>query len=287
MEFTIQDTFTTYRKIIAEKDTGKKYEIFTGELLAPYDGIFKAFGGQDPLAMARMWAFLMPEMLDERAEAHIRKFEEAGALRLCEETMRDVIARFGDKAGQRSRHVKVGIFLQDGSRMDPKDRGYTGFGGIPGYIMLNYAEATDYNVARLQSCLAHEAHHNIAGTAGWDPFSVTVGSYIIMEGLAEAFAADLYGEDRVGPWVADFPMEEMPRIKKIYKAALGVKGFDAVRPYIFGDAKSGASLGLPNTAGYAVGYHVVKAFMERTGRDIIEATFTPPERIIGESGFFD
>ncbi len=206
MDFTIQDTFTTYRKIIAEKDAQKKYEIFQGELLAPYEGLFKAFGNPDALASARGWAFLMPEDMGEDTLANIRKFDEVEALRLCESTMRDVIARFGERADKRSRHIHVGIFLQDGSKMDPKDRGYTGFGGIPGYIMLNYAEATDYNLARIQSCLAHEAHHNIAGTSGWDPFSVTVGSYILCEGLAEAFATDLYGEDRVGPWVADFPM---------------------------------------------------------------------------------
>ncbi len=79
----------------------------------------------------------------------------------------------------------------------------------------------------------------------------------------------------------------MPRMKRVYKAALGLKGFDAVRPYIFGDEKSGTSLGIPGMAGYAVGYHIVKAYMKRTGRDIIEATYTPPERVIKESGFFD
>lgn len=295
MEFTIQDTFSTYRKIIAEKDIEKKYEIFMGELIGPFEGMFKAFGapmksasgGPDALAMCRSWAFLMPEMLDERALADIRKFEEAGAPGLCEKTMKDVIAMFGVRADKRSKRIRVGIFLQDGSKMDPKDMGYTGFGGIPGYITLNYAKVTDYNLSRLQSTLAHEAHHNIAGTAGWDPANVSVGSYIIVEGLAESFAAALYGKDKIGPWVADFPMYDMPRIKAIYKSALSIKGFDAVRPYIFGDEKSGTKLGLPNTAGYAVGYHVVQAFMKKTGKDIVEATFTPAERIIEESGFFD
>ncbi|HTX43472.1 MAG TPA: DUF2268 domain-containing putative Zn-dependent protease, partial [Methanocella sp.] len=184
-------------------------------------------------------------------------------------------------------HIQVGIFLQDGSKMSRGDRGHTGFGGIPGYIMLNYGEVTGYNLARLQAALAHEAHHNIAGTAGWDPVNISVGRYIIIEGLAESFAAAVYGEDHIGPWVSDFPMEAMPRVKAIYKSALDIRGFDAVRPYIFGDEKSGTSLGLPSTAGYAIGYHIVQAFMKRTGKGIIEATFTPAERIIEESGFFD
>ena len=129
-------------------------------------------------------------------------------------------------------------------------------------------------------------YRNISGM-GWDPVSITVGRYILIEGLAESFAAALYGEKSVGPWVADFDMSDMPRVKAIISNALNIKGFDAVKQYVFGDTKTGAKLGLPNCAGYAVGYHIVQAFMKRTGRDIIEATFTPAEQIIRESGFFD
>jgi uncharacterized protein YjaZ len=32
---------------------------------------------------------------------------------------------------------------------------------------------------------------------------------------------------------------------------------------------------------------LVQAFMKKSGKDIVEATFTPAERIIEESGFFD
>ncbi len=287
MEFTIQDTFTTYRKIIAEKDTGKKYDIFLGELMGPYEGLFKAFGAPGvSVDLLKGWAFLLPEMLGEGALESIRRLEEADALGQCDRAMCDVLELFGGHAA-RPGHIQAGIFLQDGSRMSPKDRGYTGFGGIPGYIMLNYGEVTGYNLARLPAALAHEAHHNIAGTAGWDPFTVSVGQYIIIEGLAEAFAAALYGEGRLGPWVSEFPMEEMPRVKKIYKEALNIRGFDEARPYIFGDEKSGTGLGIPNAAGYAVGYHVVRAFMKKTGMGIVDATFTPHEKIIKESGFFD
>ena len=172
--------------------------------------------------------------------------------------------------------------------MDPSDRGYTGFGGIPGFIMLNYSEVTDYNLARLQAALAHEAHHNIYGFGqAWDPAGITVGKYMIMEGLAESFAASLYGKELVGPWVTDFDLADMPRVKAIMKNGLDIKGFDAVRQYVFGDAKTGGKLGLPNTAGYAVGYHIVQAFMKKTGEDIVEATITPAEQIIEVSGFFD
>ena len=172
--------------------------------------------------------------------------------------------------------------------MDQSDGDYTGFGGIPGYIMLNYSEVTDYNLARLQAALAHEAQHNIYGFGRvWDPAGITVGRYIIMEGLAESLVASLYSEELVGPWITDFDMADMPRVKAIMKSGLNIKGFDAVRQYVFGDAKTGGRLDLPNSAGYAVGYHIVQAFMKKTGEDIVEATITPAEKIIEKSGFFD
>ncbi len=121
----------------------------------------------------------------------------------------------------------------------------------------------------------------------WDPVNITVGRYIIIEGLAESFAVALYGKNCVGPWVADFDMEDMPRVRAIMSNALNIKGFDAVKQYVFGDAKTGANLGLPNCAGYATGYHIVQAFMKATGKDIIQATFTPAEKIIEGSGFFN
>lgn len=120
-----------------------------------------------------------------------------------------------------------------------------------------------------------------------DPACITVGRYIVMEGLAESLAASLYGEELVGPWVTDFNMADMPRVKAIIKNRLNIKGFDAVRQYVFGDTKTGGRLDLPNFAGYAAGYHIVQAFMKKTGKDIVEATITPAEQIIEESGFFD
>ena len=35
-----------------------------------------------------------------------------------------------------------------------------------------------------------------------------------------------------------------------------------------------------------MGYQVVQAYLNRTGKTIIEATFTPFEEIIEQSGFF-
>ncbi len=68
-------------------------------------------------------------------------------------------------------------------------------------------------------------------------------------------------------------------------------GFDVIRGYIFGDevmARSGGGqlLGMPTFGGYAVGYHVVQAFLGRTGMSVADATFIPAEEIVQRSMVF-
>ncbi|HEX6384403.1 MAG TPA: DUF2268 domain-containing putative Zn-dependent protease [Anaerolineae bacterium] len=72
---------------------------------------------------------------------------------------------------------------------------------------------------------------------------------------------------------------------------LQVTGFDVIRSYIFGDAlaeRSGFQPlgGMPTYGGYAIGYHVVPAFLKRSGLSIEEATFLPADEIVQRSGFF-
>jgi uncharacterized protein YjaZ len=40
-------------------------------------------------------------------------------------------------------------------------------------------------------------------------------------------------------------------------------------------------------AGYAIGYRVVQAYLERTGKSVVETTFVPAQTIIADSGFFE
>ena len=113
---------------------------------------------------------------------------------------------------------------------------------------------------------------------------------MIMEGLAESFAAELYGEGVVGYYVTDFDEAQLEQAKRVIGGALEVTGFNAVRGYIFGDALAGTwgfeKAGVPNFAGYGIGYRVVQAYLKRTGKKVAETTFLPAEEIIAESGYF-
>jgi uncharacterized protein YjaZ len=114
---------------------------------------------------------------------------------------------------------------------------------------------------------------------------------MIIEGLAESFATSLYGKDRVGYFVEEFDISRLPEVKEGMKKALDLQGFDVVRSYIFGDRKAtkfgGKAVGMPDHAGYAVGYFIVQEYMKKTGKDIVDTTFTPAAEIIKDSGFFD
>src|SRR5262249_22046936 len=142
----------------------------------------------------------------------------------------------------------------------------------------------------VEAATVHELHHNIAGAGSANQMNImtaTLGQYMIFEGLAESFSAELYGAEMVGPWGSRFGMARMGRNRASLRGGVGRTGFDKVRGYIFGDSPSRQDNGLPDYAGYALGYHTVQAYLAKTGQSVVEATYVPPGEIIAMSGFFD
>ncbi len=175
----------------------------------------------------------------------------------------------------------------------PQAEGYSGFGGVPGWIMTVYGNPTPDNLKRVEACTVHELHHNI-----WSNFTkpdfmktTTVADYMVMEGLAESFAAELYGEDTIGPWVTKFDQSQLNRTKTVFRDGLTRAGFNVIRGYIFGgeiaEIAGFEKIDVPLYAGYALGYRVVQAYLKRTGKSVAETTFVPPQEIVAESCFFD
>jgi uncharacterized protein YjaZ len=100
--------------------------------------------------------------------------------------------------------------------------------------------------------------------------AVTVGEYIVGEGLAESVATELYGEGVVGFYVTDLDEAELERARRVLGGALDLTGFDEVRSCMFGDALARymglPPAGVPDYAGYAVGYRLVQRYLRRCGR---------------------
>jgi len=68
-----------------------------------------------------------------------------------------------------------------------------------------------------------------------------------------------------------------------------VTGFDVIRGYIFGDWAAAAAgyqkQGLPDFAGYTVGYRLVRAYLRRSGRTAAAATYLPWRELVEGSGY--
>ncbi len=296
MQFNIIDTESMYRRLLATTDPAEREHLYRQELLEPFAGLFRIFGGADALSTAKMWSLYTPEDFGNGARPKIESLLAALAAHDAWEKANEALERgrqafapFADRL--RLETVTFALVLADLSRANPIDRGYTGFGGIPGYVLAVYSDANDYTLPRLGGACVHELNHNLRFSVfPFNPMQVTVGEYSIAEGLAEAFAAELFGEEVVGYYVTDISEEQLLSAKQVIGSALEVTGFNEVRSYIFGDTISAhmgrPKAGVPDFAGYAIGYRVVRQYLQRTGKTVAEATFVPAQQIITESGFF-
>jgi uncharacterized protein YjaZ len=221
----------------------------------------------------------------------LQKLKEIDALT----TTQDALQKCVDFTTQHDLKIKAeelafGLFIADPHKLELV-KGYCGFGGIPGFIQVTM-HPNSYNIPRIPAVIAHEFHHNIRFSYfDWDHGNITVGEYLIIEGLAESFARKSYGEDLLGPWVTSLDEEDLEYSTQIVKDALNIKGFAEVSSYMFGDTyakEQGYSpVGLSPFAGYAIGYKAVQSFMNRNHVGIAEATLLHADDIIGHCGLFD
>jgi uncharacterized protein YjaZ len=296
MKLNIVDVESLYRRLLATTHAEERESIFRQELMAPFEGMMRIFGGGDPLVQAKMWTLYTPEDFANETRSALERLVDqmaAGdAWRRSAAALERGLAAFAPYADHISLDtVTCALVLTDAKRANPIDRGYAGFGGIPGYVMVTYSQANDYTLPRVEGASVHELNHNVRfKVVPFVPMQITVADYMVAEGLAEAFAVELFGEEVAGYFVTDLSEEELVVAKRVIGDALDVTGFDAVRGYIFGDTISAymgrPKIGVPNFAGYAIGYRIVRHYLQRTGKPVAEATFLPSHEIIRESGFF-
>jgi uncharacterized protein YjaZ len=71
--------------------------------------------------------------------------------------------------------------------------GMSANGSVTGYLWINIWPTPEV-LERIQATAVHELHHNLRyANVVWDPATVTVGEHVVSEGLADAFARQLYG----------------------------------------------------------------------------------------------
>lgn len=290
MRFIIQDTYNLYNEMLNLPDK-ERTDFYRNKLMEPFLGLFEKMNmPQDPEAIGSF------PIIGHDAEMKMMldKLKNADAWNKAHDAMETSVRRFQQADIAIPEQVVVGVFLGNPAVLGNKE-GYTGFGGIPGYIQIVIAPNEynlRHNLQHLKAAVAHEFHHNVLFyNAEWNFINeVSVARYIAVEGLAESFAASLYGEEYLGPWVTGVKGQELERSREIIGKSLNIKGFNEVRKYVFGDHitnfDSSESTGIPAFAGYAAGYHAVQAFLKKTGLTVEKATLIDGETIIKESGYF-
>lgn len=288
-----------YRQILATPDSQARAQLYLDLLVQPWKPMMQIFSRQfggvetDPLAGARAWAWLLPDQVQQMS-AVLEKLEAVDAWRIGGQALEQAAARFAPYAGRIPFDEIAGwLALADPERSNPFEQGYSGATDWtqPRFIG-QFWDPNPANLSRLPGLVAHEMHHLIRMSAF--PFgpSTSVADYIVIEGTAESFAASLFGEDKVGLFISDFNPANLETARRLVGENLSATGFNTIRGYIFGDALAGQSGyppvgGMPTFGGYAVGYHLVQAFLRRSGLSIEETTFLPANEIVSGSGFFE
>lgn len=291
-----------YRKIL-NAPMDKKDDIYRYEFMQQFEKKWEMYhcplkakqpGGYDVVMASGMLGYLLPQKIGEKEETYIDELADEKMWDACVASIEKSLMQFVDMGID----LRVKEYLFTLALADPESPysimcdNYSGDGGIPGYIFGSLVPS-EYTKSRIPIALAHETNHNVRFQYIKWSNDISLGEYMICEGLAENFAVYLYGEENVGPWVSKTDEQTLNEyIKPLMQNSLDVRGFDDITAYMYGDEiakmKNYVPAGMPYCAGYACGYHMVKYYLEKTGKNIIEATILPAEEIIKEiDGFWE
>lgn len=295
-------TSNYYHLLLTERDAAQREQLYLDLFVQPWQQMMNmmqrpsmdvGIDAADPFAGAKAWGWLLPHQTDEIARL-LQKMEAANAWEIGREAAAQAAAQFTPYAQRLPFDTFEGwLVLADPAFFanDPQP-GYTGATDwfAPRYIG-QFWQPDERNLPHLAGLVAHEMHHLARFRAFPFTMQTSVAEYIVLEGMAESFAASLFGEEVVGYYVTQFDETMLDTAKSLIATGLQKTGFNVIRSYIFGDAlavQNGYEPlgGMPAYGGYAVGYHVVQAFLRRTGLSAVEATFVPADEIVAKSAFF-
>lgn len=300
MRIKIQDTAAVHKRIFDLPQT-ERADAVRYELMRPYWRAWDAVGvplkasrasGYDVISALRLGGMFRLDGPTEDYRVAIERLEQANTWQACGDALLRARESFREAklAAPFPDELVFGILLGDpDSKALKANRGYTGYGPVPGYIHV-VVWPTGYNIPRLPSVATHEFNHQVRML--FEPWShdTTLAEYLVFEGLADSFAAHVCGSALSGPWVTDVDAGQLETAKALIAGALDTKGLENIQGYIFGDELAEqfgyAKVGLPHAAGYAVAYALVQDYLKETGKSPAEATLTPSAEILARSQFF-
>ena len=285
-----------YRRILAAPDAETQQQLYLDLLVQPWQPMMAMLGtnSDDPLAGAQRWAWLLPDQVEEISDL-LAQLETAAVWTIGQDALNQAVARFTPYQDRTPFDTVEGwLILADPARSDATQRGYTGATDwMEPRLVGQFWELNEYNLRCLPGLVAHEMHHLIRlRLFPWNMAKTNVADYIVLEGMAESMATAVFGQEVLGYYVTEADEATLTTARQLIGQNLQATGFNTIRGYIFGDEMAEQwgfepVGGMPRYGGYAVGYHLVQAFLQRTGLTIEEATFLPTEEIVAGSGYFD
>lgn len=273
----------------------KKDDIYRYGLMMPFERKWACYnvpikaktpGGYDVIMASGLLGHIAPTKVDETQKQNIQLISDDQLWEKSEAAIRESLNCFIEHGIDLPVQEYLFTILLANAENPYMilNEGYCGDGGIPGYI-FSWLVPNEYTLEHLPAALAHETNHNIRFQFIEWKNDITLGEMMISEGLAENFATSLYGEDKAGPWVTKTDMATLRElIKSIIRIELNVQGFENLNAYLYGDElaklQNFPQVGLPYCAGYACGYHLVKHYLKKTGKSVVEATLLPAKEIL-------
>lgn len=259
------------------------------EMWAPMAGMYHFIpGGVDMAEVHRQNFGFNWEGSSERVQEGLERLIEADAwARVSKALGAGINALQPANSGIEVPDLAVLLVLGDPTNKHFSDevQGLSAFGGISGYITIT-VWPTSQVLDRLEAIAVHELHHNVRYSPGgvvWDPITVTVGEQVISEGLADEFAAELYGDSGYTHFVSEGTRNDPEVLAKV-ATGLQITGMQNFTAWVHGDASArlfgAAPVGLPTGAGYAAGAHLVRAYLDATGTTAAQAVAAPADEIL-------
>jgi len=251
------------------------------------EGMFRYFPGEVDLLMMHLMSFGFPlDRSRKEIQEALDLLEDADVWGRAETAMSTAVEhQLAATPGIDIPDIKVLIILgnpNDEYFMGPL-RGFSGNGSATGYISLTLWP-TEENLNRIEAAAVHELNHNLRYAPRgiiWDPSQVAVGEQIISEGLADAFARQLYGHTGYTP--IGLPHLYDDRVFEKVVTGLQVRGMQNFTAWVHGDESAKRfgcdPVGLPTGAGYAAGNRLVDAYLQAAGITAAQALHTSSQEI--------
>ncbi|MBF6300158.1 peptidase [Nocardia amamiensis] len=287
MTITVLDTYSAMRQILRAPAADRAAMLHT--MLEPVSGMYRYFPGDvDLVDMHRLGAGFPLDRDEDRCLDALETLAAADAWERMQRALDDALAtQSAATPGLEVPDITVLFVLGDPGDahfMGPS-LGITGNGGMSGFILITLWPYPE-NVERLEATAVHELNHNLRYSPGgvvWNPTTVTVGEHVVSEGLADAFARQLYG-DNLGYTRIGVPHLRDEAVFAKVVSGLGVTGMQNFTAWVHGDAiaeRFGVTpVGLPTGAGYAVGNRIVDAYLAATGQTAAQALHADSSEII-------